>query len=184
MNASYRLNRLLSRPRRQKHSKWIDATARATDFTRIRFFNSGAFYALIVGAVMAAMWVGTHFHMMTTVASFVYPILGSVAAICGFQGWHMNRVGYLGEGQRTTIAKHLEDLKILGCSEDQIFVNQIADMLQRERFEDYHVMWWNGVQYALQSRLDELNTTVEVQTNADTVLDNLNQSSTPKHLKV
>lgn len=184
MNASYRLNRLLAHPRRQKHSKWIDAVARRTDFTRVPFLNSGSFYALLMGAVLGAMWVGAHFHMMSTVANILYPILGSAGAVCAFQGWHINRVGYLSEAQRTTIAKHLEDLKTSGFSEDQMFINQIAEMLQRERFEDYHAVWWSSVRCALQSRLDELHATVEVQTNADTVLENLNTPPAPKKLKV
>lgn len=137
-----------------------------------------------MGAVLGAMWVGAHFHMMSTVANILYPILGSGLAVCAFQWWHMNRVGYLSEAQRNIIAKQLEDLKASGFSEDQMFVNQIAEMLQRERFEDYHSMWWNGVRCALQSRLDELNATVEVQTNADTVLTNLNTPPARQKLKV
>lgn len=183
MNASDRLNNLLKNPRNQKRSKWIDAFARITDFTRVRFFTSLPFSLGLVALPLIVVGVGTHFNIMSSIANFLYPILGLALFICGFQVWHIERVCSMGDAKRNDLAKKIEELKTTGTTEDTVLVGRIATLLHRDVYQNYHAHWWGSVGHALNARLDELNT-VDVQVDADTRLDNLSVSPKPKHLKV
>lgn len=186
MNASYRLNKLLSTPRQQKKCGWLDKIADKTDFTKSKFLVSWQFTALLIGSMLGLTFVGTHFHVMDLVTTMVYSVLGVMCAVCMFQIFHIERISILSEGQRKQLATQLNDLKNSGTHEDQGFVLEISKLLRGDQFENYHAFWWNSVGLALAARLEELNSvhTVTVDVDVDTQLDCLHNPPPSKKLKV
>lgn len=190
MNALHRLTKLLSRPRHQKKCGWLDKIAQKTDFITSKLMMSWQFTLLLICLTMVLVFVGTHFHIMNTVAQCVYPILGMMVGVCLFQFFHIERVSILSESHRKQLAIQLSDLKLRGTQEDQRLVLEIAQILRNDQFENYHAFWWNSVGLAMAARIEELNTAcvapmdVKVEIDVDTQLDDLHHPPPNKKLKV
>lgn len=186
MDASYRLTKLLNNPRRQKRLGWLDKIAAATDFTKIKFIQSAGFPLVLVGATMAIVGIGTHFNIMHTVFNIIMPPCVIAIGVCVFQAVHMERVSTLGSVSRENLINKLQVLHSVGTHEDHNFIVQIAQLLERDRFGDYHSDWWGGVESAVMARLKELNTISEVcvSVDVDTQLSDLYKKPAHKSLKV
>lgn len=186
MNASYRLNKLLSNLRHQKKCGWLDKIANATDFTKSAFMVSWKFPVLLIVSILGAFEIGTHFNAMDVVFyTFVPPLI--LMAACGMlQVIHIERISILSEGHRKQLATYLSNLKNSGTHEDQHFVLEIAKILRDDQFENYHAFWWNSLGLALSARLEELNSVVPVaiEIDVETQLDCLHNPPPNKKLKL
>lgn len=186
MDASHRLTKLLTNPRRQKRLGWLDKIAAATDFTKIKFVTSARFPLVLVAATMAIIGVGTHFNIMDTVFNIIIPPWVIAMAVCVFQAIHIERVSTLGPVSRENLINKLQSLHKIGTPEDHNFIVQIAQLLERDRFGDYHSDWWGSVEGAVMARLKELNTISEVyvSVDVDAQLSDLYNKPAHKNLKV
>lgn len=186
MNASYRLNKLLSNPRRQKKCGWLDKIAEKTDFTKSAFLTSWKFYVVFIGGVLGALEIASQFNATDTVFNLLISALGVMAVGCFLQMVHIERVRVLSDGHRQILAEKLSVLKQIGASDDQNFVLSISQMLKRDQFEKYHAFWWHSVGLALTARLEELNRvcSITVEVDVDTQLDCLYNPPPNKKLKV
>ena len=184
MNASYRLNKLLSNPRRQQQCGWLDKIANRTNFTK--FITSWKFPLLLIGGLLGAVEIGTYFNIMDTIFNILLPPLVVMAACCFLQLIHIERVEVISESHRHSLVEKLNQLKHIGVHDDQGFVLSIAQMLKRDEFEHYHGFWWNSVGLALAARLEELNSVhiVAVNVDVDTQLECLHNPLPNKKLKV